>query len=187
MSGLEKILAEIENDAKEVARYKVEKAQQTADEISKEANAEISQIKADATKENETMTADILNRAKSSSEFETRKAILAKKQELISKVIEESKQSLDTQKYFEVLLKLAKKYGGTEKASMALNKNDLDRLPKTFAKELPKNIVISKESANIKNGFLLIYDGIDINCSFDALFAEKMEELQDKAASILFK
>lgn len=190
MSGLEKILAEIKNDASEVAKTKVEDAQRQADEILDKARKEAEEKKAAAEKEKEIKVQNILDRAESSAEFEKRKTILAKKQELVSKIIKESKDELadlDEKKYFEVLAKLAKNHGIKENATMALCKKDLDRLPDGFVESLGKNITVSKEAADIKTGFLLIYDGINVNCSFDALFAEITEELQDKVASVLFK
>ena len=35
-------------------------------------------------------------------------------------------------------------------------------------------------------GFILIYGGIEENCSIDAMFAEKRDELLDQVRKILF-
>lgn len=189
MTGLEKIIAEIKNDAKEVAGHQEKEAQKKADAILEEVKNEIKAQKEQSSKNAKVKYDDIIDRAKSSCELETRKAVLNKKQELIFKVIEDAKlelANLPTDEYFNVLLKLAKIHSGEEKATLTLGKKDLERVTNAFKESLPKEITVSDEACNIENGFLLIYDGIDINCSFDALFDDKLEELQDKAASILF-
>ena len=45
---------------------------------------------------------------------------------------------------------------------------------------------ISGETRNIDGGFILIYGGIEENCSIDAMFAEKRDELLDQVRKILF-
>ena len=44
----------------------------------------------------------------------------------------------------------------------------------------------SGETRNIDGGFILIYGGIEENCSIDAMFAEKRDELLDQVRKILF-
>ncbi len=189
MSGLEKILAEIENDANEAAKTQIDTAKNKAAEIFESTSQEIKKASAEYEHKNKLDTEHILERAKSAAELESRKLLLNKKQELINKALTAAKeklQNLSEIEYFQVLTKLIDSYKTDEKGVMKLSKSDLDRLPADFEKTLPPQIKLSKESADIKNGFLLIYEGIDINCSFDALFEDKAEQLQDKAASILF-
>ena len=45
---------------------------------------------------------------------------------------------------------------------------------------------VSGKAADIADGFVLQYSGIDENCTFDALFAEKQELLRDKIREILW-
>ncbi len=189
MSGLEKILAEIQNDANEAAKSQIETAKKKADEISENTSKEIAKATAEYEHKNKLEGEHILERAKSAAELESRKLLLNKKQELITKALTAAKSKLETlsaDEYFQTLQKLLNAYKTDDKGIMKLSKSDLKRLPADFEKGLPPQIKLSKESADIKNGFLLIYEGIDINCSFDALFEDKAEQLQDKAASILF-
>lgn len=189
MTGLEKIIAEIETDSREVAAHQLEEANKKAEAILNEAKNEVELLKVKKQKLANLKQQDILDRAKSSCELETRKAILNKKQELISAVIADAKnelKNLSTKEYFDVLLKLAQNKSSDGKATLQLNSSDFERVPENFSSLLPSEISLSKSACDIQDGFLLIYDGIDINCSFDALFEEKLEELQDKSASILF-
>ena len=54
------------------------------------------------------------------------------------------------------------------------------------AKEAGADLKISEEAAEIKNGFVLDFGGIEENCTFDALIDQNIEELQDKVKSLLF-
>lgn len=54
---------------------------------------------------------------------------------------------------------------------------------------LPKDAELtgcSKPNPAIDGGFLLLYGGIEENCTFRALFDDKREELQDLTNQILF-
>ena len=53
---------------------------------------------------------------------------------------------------------------------------------------LPENgsLTVSRTPADIENGFVLRYGGIDENCSLRALFEEKRETLQDIVNKILW-
>lgn len=190
MTGLEKIIQQIENDSNASVSQVIGEAQSLAANVLSDAKAVINDKKALHQKEMDALKATVLERAKSSAELESRKIILSKKLSLISKAIDEAMEklsSLPTQDYFELLLKLTEKYASDDKAEMQLSQKDLQRLPSDFTSKLPKNINLSETVAKIDNGFLLIFDGIDINCSFSALFNDKTEELQDKTSSILFK
>ncbi len=190
MSGLEKIIEQIEQDAKETAQSHLNSAQEKADKIIAEADDYVQKELDKYSKVLEEKRNSILSRTESSCELETRKTVLKVKQELIAAVLVEAKaklENLEPSEYFEVLSKLAVKYSGVDKLEMKLGDKDIKRVPEDFSSKLPKNIALSKESANINSGFVLVGNEIDENCSFDALFADNIEQLQDKASSILFK
>ena len=72
-------------------------------------------------------------------------------------------------------------------------KKDLERMPAGFREEIKSLaqkkggvLEISGETRNIDGGFILIYGGIEENCSIDAMFAEKRDELLDQVRKILF-
>ena len=47
-------------------------------------------------------------------------------------------------------------------------------------------LTVSQETCDIDGGFLLVYGGIEENCSFTAMFAAEKENLQDKVHTLLF-
>ena len=73
---------------------------------------------------------------------------------------------------------------------MLLSKRDLSRLPANFEKEVCNTanaeITIKKTPANIKNGFILVYGDIEIDCTFDAIFDTYRDELRDIVHEQLF-
>ena len=191
MTGLENIVSIIRQDAQSEAEAIIAKAQAEADKIIDKARAEAQEKSTQLTKGGSDKANDIIERAESAAQLETKKALLFSKQHLLKSVIDEAKlqlEGLEDKEYFDVLLQLVKKYSAQKDGFMLLSANDLDRLPADFEKKVQEigNITIKKEPANIKNGFLLIYGGIDINCTFDALFEDSAEALQDIVSDILF-
>ena len=49
------------------------------------------------------------------------------------------------------------------------------------------NITVSNTPCNIPDGFLLVYGGIDVNCTFASLFEAAGDTLQDLAGGMLFR
>ena len=196
MTGLEKITSEIKADADKSVAAIIDKA-----------NAEASGILAGAEKEAAEAVAKInhdvsvrLSASKSTAEsaaaLRKRRLILEEKQKLIGEVIEEAKNliyALPDDVYFEKILKLAEKNVNTAEGTIIFNAKDLSRLPADFETKL--NVVavakggkltVSKETRPIDGGFVLLYEGIDQNCSITSLFETHIESVQDKIQKLLF-
>lgn len=196
MTGLEKITSEIKADADKSVAAIIDKA-----------NAEASGILAGAEKEAAEAVAKInhdvsvrLSASKSTAEsaaaLRKRRLILEEKQKLIGEVIEEAKNliyALPDDVYFEKILKLAEKNVNPAEGTIIFNAKDLSRLPADFETKL--NVVavakggkltVSKETRPIDGGFVLLYEGIDQNCSITSLFETHVESVQDKIQKLLF-
>ena len=196
MTGLEKITSEIKADADKSVAAIIDKA-----------NAEASGILAGAEKEAAEAVAKInhdvsvrLSASKSTAEsaaaLRKRRLILEEKQKLIGEVIEEAKNliyALPDDVYFEKILKLAEKNVNPAEGTIIFNAKDLSRLPADFETKL--NVVavakggkltVSKEPRPIDGGFVLLYEGIDQNCSITSLFETHIESVQDKIQKLLF-
>ena len=79
------------------------------------------------------------------------------------------------------------------KGEIIFNAKDKERLPSDFATLLNQaasekggSLQISDQSCPIDGGFILTYDGIEENCSFNALFETNIEILQDQIQRLLF-
>ena len=196
MTGLEKITSEIKAEAEKSVAATIDKA-----------NAEASSILAGAEKEAaeaiEKVNHDVsvrLSASKSTAEsaaaLRKRRLILEEKQKLIGEVIEEAKNliyALPDNVYFEKILKLADKNVSPAEGTIIFNAKDLSRLPADFETKLNAiaiakggKLTISKETRPIDGGFVLLYEGIDQNCSITSLFETEIEAVQDKIQKLLF-
>ncbi len=194
MTGLETILSQIEDDARQKADSQLEAARKEAAGILAAAEQEANDRESAAIEEGERRAQNIRDRAASAAQLEKRNDMLAFKQQIIREAIDRTRASLENApdgEYFLTLLQLAARFAQPGKAQMRLNRRDLDRLPTAFEAGLKQaapqaDISISKEPCNIDGGFLLIYPGIDINCTFRAIFEGAEGDLRDAAGKLLF-
>ncbi len=196
MTGLEKMKSQILDEAKAAAENKVSEAKAKAEEILSEARAEAEKTAAGISGNSETAIASYKERVASSNDLQRRTKILTAKQEVIADVLDkayESLESMEKEKYFDMLLGMVDKYAQPQDGEIIFSKADLGRLPEDFerkaaetAKAKGGNLRISGESRNIENGFVLAYGGIEENCTLRAMFDARRDELSDKVHRILF-
>ncbi len=196
MNGLDKLVDRISGEANDQIKSILDEANARAAEIKaeydKKQKAECDRIEKKAQSEVET----IESRAKASAELKTKQILLTGKQELLNDTIALAKEKLaglSDQEYTDFIVKLFDKHIPKEDAVLRLNAADLKRISKDVldsfvkkAKEAGADLKISEEAAEIKNGFVLDFGGIEENCTFDALIDQNIEELQDKVKSLLF-
>ncbi len=190
MTGLEKIIEHIRQDSID-----------ESDKIIAEAKAEVAAIMAESKEEcdklamslNEASTSEInltRHRGESAAALAKRKLLLQAKQQLINDVLEDAKAhllKLSDKEYFDIILKMIKKYSLNSKGEIILSAADLKRLPTGFNDSLEgTNLTLSNETRDIDGGFVLLYGDIEENCSFDAIISAEKEVLQDKIGSLLF-
>ena len=183
-TGLERILEQIRADAEQKAGETVAAAEREAEALlekaAQAAEAEAAEREASGAAEAE----GIRRHAESAAVFSRRRTLLAAKQSAIRDAIAAAKSQLhglSDGEYFAVLARLAQKYAA-----------DLARLPAGFEDRLNKavgrgHITVSKTPCDLPDGFLLVYGGIDVNCTFDALFEAEADALQDIAGGQLFR
>ena len=196
MSGLDNIVEEIRNQSK-----------QEADEILKEADVfckdYMNKIKKDVEVEVVSIEKKALADRKlyeektvSGMEFLERNSILRAKQQVIEQAIDKARESiagLNDEEYFNVLEKLLRKNVQQGKGQICVSKKDLDRIPNGFEDRVKEivaenqgELVIDKEPANIKDGFVLVYGEIEENCTLKALFDSNIDRVKDIANKQLF-
>ena len=196
MSGLDNIVEEIRNQSK-----------QEADEILKEADVfckdYMNKIKKDVEVEVVSIEKKALADRKlyeektvSGMEFLERNSILRAKQQVIEQAIDKARESiagLNDEEYFNVLEKLLRNNVQQGKGKICFSKKDLDRIPNGFEDRVKEivtenqgELVIDKEPANIKDGFVLVYGEIEENCTLKALFDSNIDRIKDIANKQLF-
>ena len=204
MTGLEKILTQIGDEAAAGAKLKLDEAQRAADEITAAARQKGEKQAAAIAESSRLAAGDARANAESAAALLKRKELLKVKQELISEVIAKAKErllALPDDEYFDVILKMVSKFSLPGKGTIIFNKRDLARMPLSFAVKLEAAAILrggilvpSKETRDIDGGFVLCYDddshtegySIEQNCSIEAMFYSAREILQDKVNEALF-
>jgi V/A-type H+-transporting ATPase subunit E len=145
-------------------------------------------------KDGERRAQDIRDRAKSAAELEQRNEMLLFKQQLIGETVDAARKSFEEapdDEYFDTLLALYTRFAREGQGELRLNSRDLERLPDDFLARMRKavpgaQVTISPKAHNVESGFLLVYGGVDINCTFRAIFEDAYEQLRDTAGRLLF-
>ena len=121
MTGLEKIVQQIQSEAQQAADAVIAQANAEAAEIAnkaqEEGKAQIALIEA----QSKTDVANALSAAKSAAALQVRRAVLEAKQEMIGKVIDNAQKSiyqLPDDEYFALILKMVKKFALPERGEI---------------------------------------------------------------------
>ncbi|MCI8650224.1 MAG: hypothetical protein HFG20_08925 [Anaerotruncus sp.] len=193
MTGLEKIIRQIQDEAQAKADEAVAQAQTQAQERLEAAKAEGAREVAAIEARSAAAVAACDAAAESAAALTVRRAVLGAKQQLISEVIENARKEiygLSDDAYFALLLKMAAKFSLAQPGEICFSASDLKRLPAGFEAQLSKAakgpLTISDQTREIDGGFVLVYGGIEENCSIEALFYAAQESLQDRVQALLF-
>lgn len=197
MTGLEKILKEIEAQAKANADVILAEAKKEAEEIMNAAKSEAQEKCAQITSKSETDVKAVFSRAESAAVLAKKQMILSAKQQLINDILANARKSISAlpdDKYCDIILRMIKKFAHNKAGVIVFSADDKKRLPADFSQKIGDalkdkplaSLEISGDSAQLDGGFLLIYGDIEENCSFNALFDDAREELQDKLNAFLF-
>ena len=195
MPGLEKIIADINRDAKVEMDAILLKAQEEAEKTVAAARLEAERIQSEEEKKIKQDEEQVLNRAKAKAALNTKQKILAAKQKLIGETLKEAKRRIlgkPADEYFAMLKSMALEKALPNVGEICFGKRDMERMPEGFVSELNKelkqgaSLTLSDAPRNIDGGFILVYGGIEENCSLQAIFEANREKLQDLAQTVLF-
>lgn len=195
MTGIDKILSKIKEDANAVRQGILADAQAQADktiaEAKQEAAAHEQAILAKATADADAL----IKRAHSSAKLEQNKTLLCERVAIISEILAEAATTLSAMpaaSYFPALESLALSHAQNGSGTMLLSETDLQRLPQDFAQKLGAQLAAKGAALTIGQGeitgggFILVYGDVEINCTFTALLEANREELKDKLSTELF-
>ena len=190
MNGLDRILAEIAQDAKTAAEEKRSEAKAAAQRTIERAREEAKAIEADAAERAELEYKRIVSRAHSTGEIAKKGVLLREKQKIIDGILRDAHvklAGLSDAEYFALMGRLLNKYASGEQGEILLSKRDQQRVTAEFtqaAKE--KNLTISGDTRDIDGGFILSYGSIEENCSIAALMESERDRLHDVVKAFLF-
>ncbi|MBQ0135271.1 MAG: hypothetical protein KBS43_00850 [Oscillospiraceae bacterium] len=195
MAGLEKIIERIASDSAAKCDGIIFDAQNEAQKIKDAAAQQSSDNQAAIIEAANKEAKALVDMAESGAELEGKKLLLATRVEVINKAIDVASKKLGdmpADEYFAALYALAKKYAQSGEGTMLLSKKDLERMPKDFDKKINEGLVdgakiaVSKDPANISDGFILVYGDVEINCTFGALIEDARDDIKDELFSIIF-
>ena len=174
MTGLEKMKSQILEEAQSSAKEILDNARSEAEKIKAEARERAEAQCGRISEKSQAEVKTLEERSVSSCGLQRRKALLEAKQEVISAVLDKAYEKLtgaDDETYFDIIRKMLRKFVPAQKG---------------IAKEKGGELNLSKESREVEGGFVLIYGGIEENCTFKAMFSSRRDELADKVHALLF-
>lgn len=199
MNGIDRITERIEADAMQQAKAIIAEAEAKCAEIRKEneknAHEHYLELIRSGTKDCESL----LSRRKSAAEMDGKKSILALKQDCVAAAFEMAKDRLANmpeENYVVFLAKLVSDAAVTGSEELVLNKNDKEKLGKAIldkanaavaAKGLTPALCLSDDSREISGGVILRRDGVEINCSVEALVEMQRGVVTADVAATLFE
>lgn len=196
MAGIDNITKEILQEARTQAESILEEARRKAETIVADAVSEAAARTAEAKVRSDHEVAEYGKRVLSQIDMQKKQAILAGKQEIISDIIgkaQEKLQQQDDASWQDMVMKLIQKTAQAGDGEILFPEADRKRLPADFAAKISQaaaaaggTLKVSDENADIRDGFILRYGGIEENCSLKALFEEKQEQLQDVVHQLLW-
>ncbi len=196
MNGLDKIIAQILDDAKQESLAIKEQAEKEAEKIRSEAGEKVKKLEEEQEKAAALTEKSYEERLHSSADLKKRQAVLARKQLIIGEMLEAAHKELLARpdgEYFAWMEQLLSRYVTDRAGEIYVSKRDLERMPDDFPARIGKvatdkggSLVLKDEPKDIDGGFVLVYGGVEENCSVEALFESQRDKLADKVHAMLF-
>lgn len=196
MSRLESIKSQILEEASATARGKIADAEKQANSIIELAKKEAEEESERILQKSRSDAENYLERVASSGDMRRRQALLAAKQEVITGVIDKAYKrviSLEDAEYFDVISALLEKNVQPEEGQVRFSAKDLARLPEGFSEKVSKiaeshggKLEISNEPIVTEGGVVLVYGGIEENCTIKAIIETRLDELSDAVQKLMF-
>lgn len=194
MNGLDKITQRIADDAQAQADAILRQGEADAKAIAHDwedkARAESGAILA----QGEKAAKERLERLDSMAQMEGKRLLLSAKQEMIAQAFDAALDkllSLPQEEYVELLAKLCVQAAVTGREELIFSPADKGKLGAKVAARanelLPGGrLTVSGETRDVKGGFILSGDGVEVNCAFDTLVRLSRPELERQVAQTLF-
>ena len=139
MTGLEKIVEQILEEANSQSDIILEEANKKAEQILEAARTEAEKIKAGSDEKLSHEKAGGMAKAQSSADLKKRQAILKAKQEMIQAVIKKAYDGLldmEADRYFHMMERMIDKAVQPKNGQIRFSKKDLERLPAGYEKQI---------------------------------------------------
>ena len=193
MTGLDTIVEQILQEAQKEAEEIKAQAARNADSIIANAKKTVDKMNEETGEKVAQAEKSGSFRAKSSSELKKRQAILAAKQTIIGNMLDDAMVALPDEEYFRVIVRCLEKSVQPKSGEICFSGKDRKRLTPQTEKQIEQiaaahggSLKVFDGNCDIDGGFVLIYGGIEENCSFRAMLDANREHLADKVNELLF-
>ena len=198
MIGIDKITARIEAEAKEAADVIRAQAQTQAADIAAEFEKEAAAARASILERGTIKAQEREEGLISLAQMETKKMVLAAKQEVLDKAFAlagEKLAALPKDQKLQILSEMAVKASSTGTESVLLNARDREQIGDSLVvctnEKLKKagrkhELTLSEETADISGGMILKDKKVEVNCSFETLLRLNKKEIAGQVAGLLF-
>lgn len=199
MKGTEKIIAHIEAEAKKEADAILAAAEAEAKAIREEYAAKAEAECARISESGKAECADIVARAKRMGEMESKKGILAVKQEMVSEAFAEACGailSMPAEDYVVFLAQLAAEASSNGMEEVVFNAKDKAECAKEVCKKANEliaakggigKLTVSEDTADIAGGLIIRQGGIEANCSIEKMIEQSRSSMSAEVAAVLFE
>ena len=195
MSGIEKIVAHIDEDTSRDAAQLLASAQKQAERLRAEADARAGEADAAASQETERKTALIAASGESAAHKEGKNLLLAARRDLLAQTFDRALaqlRALSGQELFGALENIVVQNAQPGEGKLILSETDASALPSDFVSRCNARIAngsvsLSDERRVTNGGVILQYGPIEINCTFGEMLSASRTQLEDEVCRILFR
>lgn len=194
MTGLDKILAQIQADTDSTCAGIKKNADTKCADIVNDAHKQAEIIKNTGSVNAQRTREEIIKRANSAAELKRRSVILNAKQEIVSSSLKSAQKylcDLPDNEYFNLICRMIEKYSESLDGEIFFSQKDLSRISEVHKENIKNSakgkLIFSAEPVNITGGFILKYGGIEVNCAFESIFSSNHEKFSDAISHMLFK
>ena len=194
MKGTEKIIAHIQADAEAQADAILAQAEEKCAAIREKYEAQTKEVYAEKIRAGVKANQDRLDSMERLTKMEGRKAILALKQDMVSKSFElaaEKLVNLPQEQYVALLAKLAAQASVTKDEQVVLNARDRAAVGEAVVKAANEKLgdgklTLSESAGDFKGGLILRRGSIEANCTAELLVDLCRDEMAAELAGVLF-
>lgn len=198
MSGVDKIVQKIMDDASAEAAAIISNAESKAADLAKKGEVAADKKAQQVIKEAEAEAIEIKKRRQSVCDLELRKNILAAKRLVIDEVFERVNAILingDKAQYKTIMLNMLVDCAKTANGGIVVADADkeyigqemVDQAMKQLKEQgIERTITVLDEKSKIEHGFVFVTEGMEYNCSVDSMIRQARIDTETEVSQILF-
>jgi|LSQX01.2.fsa_nt_gb V/A-type H+-transporting ATPase subunit E len=198
MTGAEKIIEKILEEARIQARTIIKNAENEAEGIINSAKDNAAEKEKEIMEKAQAEAVELKKRLLAVSELEARKKRLSAKQEAIEEIFSEALQKLKElpdDEYETLIVDMAVSSAKTGNETIIMSEQDKARLSSGFIDNINKKlndkgingrVKLADDTNDIHGGFILKEGSIEVNNSFNAIFKMRRDEIEPQVVKVIF-